>query len=191
MSTTTAEEKARLRARLRQQLTDLPDAQRTAEDNALFSVFLSLPETAQAQTVLLFCGTGTEPDTARLFAPLLAQGKRIALPQMLPGRQMAVRQYCPDRPLVRHPFGILEPDEHCPLIRIEKIDFVLVPALCYDRQGFRLGMGGGYYDRWLCGYYGPTSGLCRQSLLQDHLPIEAHDRPVDVVITPSEIIRSK
>ena len=191
VSTTTAEDKARLRARLREQLSAAPDTQRTVEDNVLFSAFLSLPETAQAQTIFLFCGTGTEPDTARLFTPLLARGKRIVLPQMCPGRQMAVRQYCPDRPLIRHPFGILEPDEGCPLVEIEDIDLVLVPALCYDRQGFRLGMGGGYYDRWLTGYRGPTVGLCREGLLQNTLPIEPHDRPVDVVITPTQIIRAK
>lgn len=191
MSITTTEEKARLRAHLREQLTALPDTQRTAEDNALFSAFLTSPETAQARTIFLFCGTGTEPDTTRLFAPLLKQDKRICLPRMLPGRQMEVRRYCPDRPLVRHPFGIWEPDDTCPLVEIGEIDLVLVPALCYDRQGFRLGMGGGYYDRWLARFSGHAVGLCRQALLQDKLPAEPHDRPVDVVITPTEIICTK
>lgn len=191
MSTTTAEEKARLRRLIRNQLADLPVAQRTAEDDTLFSAFLALPEVAQAKTVFLFCGTGTEPDTSRLFAPLLEQGKRTCLPRMLPGRRMEVRQYCPDRPLVKHPFGILEPDENCPLVEAAEIDLVLVPALCYDRNGFRLGMGGGYYDRWLTCYHGFTTGLCRQALLRDVLPTESHDRSVDVVITPAAILRSK
>ena len=191
VSTTTAEEKARLRAQIRNQLAGLPAEQRTAEDDTLFPAFLSLPETAQAQTIFLFCGMGNEPDTARLFAPLLARDKRICLPRMLPGRQMAVHQYQPDRPLVKHPFGILEPDEGCPLVEIERIDLVLVPALCYDRLGFRLGMGGGYYDRWLTNYHGFTVGLCRQSLLQDQLPAEPHDHPVDVVVTPFEVIHTK
>ncbi len=190
-SITTAEEKARLRVRLREQLAALPNTQRIEEDNVLFSAFLDLPETAQAQTIFLFCGMGTEPDTSRLFSPLLALGKRIALPRMLPGRQMEVRQFCPERPLVKHPFDILEPDKGCPLLRPEHIDLVLVPALCYDRNGFRLGMGGGYYDRWLTCYDGTTVGLCRQSLLQDGLPVQPHDRPVNVVITPSELIRTK
>lgn len=190
MSTTTAEEKSRLRRLIRAQLTELPPAQRTAEDETLFSAFLSLPEVARARTLFLFCGTGTEPDTGRLFSPLLEQGKRICLPRMLPGRQMEVRQYCPDRPLVRHPFGILEPGEDCPLVPFHTIDLVLVPGLCYDRNGFRLGMGGGYYDRWLAPFTGVTVGLCRQALLQESLPTEPHDRPVDVVITPSEVIRT-
>lgn len=191
MSTTTAEEKARLRTLIRHQLSKLPDAERMAEDNALFSAFLALPEVAQTYTILLFCGAGTEPDTARLFAPLLDRGKRLALPRILPDRQMEVRQYCPDRPLLLHPFGILEPDESCPLIPAQEIGLVLVPALCYDRKGFRLGMGGGYYDRWLAHYSGITVGLCRQTLVQDTLPTQPHDRPVDLVVTPEAVLNIK
>ena len=189
MCTITAEKKVQLRIRIRTQLADLSPAQRTVQDNALFSAFLALPEIAQADTLFLFCGTETEPDTAKLFLPLLEQGKRICLPRMRPERQMEVRQYCPDRPLVKHPFGILEPDDCCPLVPKNEIALVLVPALCYDRNGFRLGMGGGYYDRWLVHFSGVTVGLCRQELLQDALPVEPHDRPVDVVLTPSQTIR--
>ena len=191
MSITTAEEKARLRPLLRAQLSAMPEDARRAEDDTLFSAFLSLPEVEQAHTLLLFCGMDAEPDTSRLFAPLLARGKRIVLPRMLPGRQMEVRQFYPDHPLAMHPFGILEPDECSPLIAPEDIDLVLVPALCYDKKGFRLGMGGGYYDRWLTRYSGPAMGLCREGLLQNALPFEPHDRPVDVVITPTQVIRAK
>jgi len=191
VSITTAEEKARLRTAIRAQLAAMPENIRRAEDDALFSAFLSLPEVERADTIFLFCGTGTEPDTSRLFPPLLARGKRLALPRMRPGRQMEVRQFCPDRPLVKHPFGISEPDEGCPLLAPEDIDLVLVPALCYDKKGFRLGMGGGYYDRWLARYSGPAMGLCREGLLRDALPLEPHDRPVDVVITPTQVIHTK
>ena len=191
MSITTVEEKARLRLLIRNQQVEQPHKERTAEDDALFSTFLSLPEVERAHTLFLFWGTGTEPDTARLFHPLLERGKRIALPRMLPGRQMELRQYCPDRPPVRHPFGILEPDAGCPLIVPEEVDLALVPALCYDRRGFRLGMGGGYYDRWLACYHPLTTGLCRQAVIRDTIPTEPHDRPVDVVITPAAVIRTK
>ena len=191
VSITTADQKVQLRRLIRQQLAGLSEAERTMEDDDLFSAFLALPEVEQANTLFLFWGTRTEPDTARLFAPLLEWGKRIVLPRMLPGRQMELRQYCPDRPPVKHSFGILEPDEGCPLVPTEEVDLVLVPALCYDRKGFRLGMGGGYYDRWLEQYNGLTVGLCRAALLQDSVPTEPHDRPVDMVITPASILRIK
>ena len=55
---------------------------------------------------------------------------------------------------------------------------VLVPAVCYDRSRFRLGQGGGYYDRYLSGYGGATVGLCRDALLLERVPRERHDLPV-------------
>ena len=85
--------------------------------------------------------------------------------------------------LVRHRYGMLEPGEDCPLLPPQELALVLVPALCYDRQGFRLGFGGGYYDRWLEGYSGVRIGLCRERVLQDRLPTEPHDQRVDWVVT--------
>ena len=180
---TTAEAKALLRRQVREHLAAMDPNARRAEDEALFERFLALPQLSNARTVFVFCGTGTEPDTARLIPRLLALGKIVGLPRMLPGRAMEVRRYDPHRPLVRHPWGILEPDETCPLLSQKDIDLALVPALCYDEQGFRLGMGGGYYDRWLPAFGGLTVGLCRAALLQTQLPREPHDRPVDLVIT--------
>lgn len=191
MSTTTAERKEALRREIRNLLTAMPEDVRRTEDDVLFSRFLSLPELDWAQTIFLFYGVGAEPETARLIPLLSARGKRVVLPRMLPKRQMEVRLFCPDRPLVKHPFGIPEPDEGCPLVDIGEIDLVLVPALCYDQQGIRLGMGGGYYDRWLPLYSGPTVGLCREDLFQKELPAQPHDRPVDIVITPTRTVRIK
>lgn len=169
----------------------MPPQARRAEDQSLFSAFLSLPELESAHTVFLFYGVGTEPETALLIPALLERGKRVALPRLVAQHGMQVHLYCPDRPLVPHPFGLLEPDEDCPPVSPEQIDLTLVPALCYDRNGFRLGLGGGYYDRWLPQYRGVTVGLCREQLLHGQLPTQPHDRPVDVVITPREILRTK
>lgn len=186
MCTTT--DKAALRRQIRTQLSQLPESVRRQEDEALFSAFLAHPAVARSKTLFLFYGIGNEPETARLFSPLLALGKVIGLPRMLPGRGMQVHRYSPGRPLVTHPFGIPEPDEAAPVLSPEEIDLVLVPALCFDRCGFRLGMGGGYYDRWLTHYHGTTVGLCRQALVFDRLPVEPHDRPVDLIITPKEYL---
>ena len=154
------------------------------EDTALFDAFLALPQVTQAQTLFLFYGVGTEPHTARLIDRLVTLGKQIALPRMLPEHRMDALVYDPARPLVQNKFGLWEPDLACPAIAPEQIDLVLVPALCYDRQRYRLGMGGGYYDRWLEHYHGITVGLCRAALLTDRLPTEPHDHPVDWVLTP-------
>ena len=178
-----AEAKAALRRQVRQQLAAIPEEVRLAEDSVLFDAFLSLPQVQQAQTLFLFYGVGTEPHTEVLIDRLLALGKTVALPRMLPGHRMDVLVHTPHRPLVQNQFGLWEPDVACPSLTPEQIDLVLVPSLCYDRHNYRLGMGGGFYDRWLEHYHGITVGLCRAALLADCLPVEPHDRPVDLVIT--------
>ncbi|MBR4098864.1 MAG: 5-formyltetrahydrofolate cyclo-ligase [Clostridium sp.] len=183
-----AEEKAALRRTLRRQLTTLSPQALRESDDALFARFLALPLTAQADTIFAFWGVpGREPETARLIRELVRRGKRVALPRMMPEHRMETRLYCPDRPLREAGFGILEPDEDSPLIPPEEIALVLSPGLCYDRQCFRLGFGGGYYDRWLARYPGPVVGLCRDLLLQDRLPVEHHDRAVDYVVTETAL----
>ena len=177
-------EKKELRRQVRERLAGLSPEELRVSDSALFARFLALPQVEAAKTIFAFWGIpGKEPDTARLIGELIARGKTVGLPRMLPGHQMEVRRYDPDKPLVRVSFGISEPGEDCPLLAREEIDLALVPAVCYDRRGCRLGFGGGYYDRWLEGFGGFTAGLCRRAVLQDRVPAEAHDAKVDLLIT--------
>ena len=184
-STTTAEEKAALRGRMSRYAAQLTEEERHRSDDALLARFLALPQVECARRVLLFAGMGTEPDTLRLVPALLARGKQVALPRCLPGHRMEARLWDGSRPLVPHRYGMLEPDEGCPLLSPGELDLILVPALCYDRSCRRLGRGGGFYDRYLAQCSAFTVGLCRQALVQDHVPTEEHDRPVSCVVTES------
>ena len=156
---------------------------RRASDAVLLRRFLALPWTAEADTLLLFYGVGAEPDTGHLLLELWRQDKRVLLPKCLPGRAMEARLVRSGDDLRPGAFGIPEPSESCPRVEKGDIDLILVPALCYDLSRRRLGQGGGYYDRYLAGYGGRTVGLCREALLQRELPVEDHDRAVDLVLT--------
>ena len=181
------EEKALLRRRVREQLRAMDPAALRASDDALFARFLALPQLEEAKTVFAFWGIpGREPETGRLVPALLERGKRVCLPRMLPGRQMELRLYDPARPMVPAAFGILEPGEDCPLADRGEVDLILVPAVCYDRRGYRLGFGGGYYDRWMEGFSGIRAGLCRERVLRERIPVEAHDCRVDLLLTEWE-----
>ncbi len=183
---TITKEKARLRAMIREQMQALTKQERGESDTRLFARFLALGELAQANSVLLFHGVGAEPETNQLLSILQAAGKRVALPRCLPGRQMEARLVTGAESLQRSAFGIPEPTEALPLIQKQDIDLILVPALCCDRFGFRLGQGGGYYDRYLADYAGLTVTLCRAAFLQDALPHESFDQPVAQVLTEWE-----
>ena len=189
MASTIDSEKKELRRRVRSQLAALTREELSQSDGALFARFLALPQVEEAKTIFAFWGIpGKEPDTAQLIRELLRRGKTVGLPRMLPDHRMEVRRYDPDRPLVSVSFGISEPGEDCPLIAREAINLVLVPAVCYDRRGYRLGFGGGYYDRWLAGFSGVTVGLCREAVLQEAVPTEAHDARVDLLLTEGECL---
>lgn len=184
---TAAEEKRLLRQSAGRALAAMTPEARRRSDDALFARFLALLQVEQADTIFAFWGIpGREPDTARLISALTGRGKRIGLPRMLPGHRMEVRQYSPERPLVPAAFGIWEPGEDCPLLAKEEISLALVPAVCYDRRGYRLGFGGGYYDRWLAGFAGVRVGLCRELVLRDEVPAEPHDSRVDWLLTERE-----
>ena len=188
-SSTTAEEKACLRRQVRAQLAALSPERLRESDRALFGRFLSRPQVQAADTLFLFWGIpGREPETERLVRELTRQGKRVGLPRMLPGHQMEVRQFDLRIPMKQAAFGIWEPSEEAPLLEKKDIALALVPAVSYDRRGYRLGFGGGYYDRWLEDFSGRTAGLCRGVLLQKQVPIEGHDARVEVVLTEQEAI---
>lgn len=177
-----AQLKQELRTQMRAAAEGLPIQRRKAQDKALFKAFLGLEQVKQAKTILVFWGVGTEPETTGLISALLASGKRVALPRCLPGRGMEARLYRGER-VTRNAYGIPEPGEACPPVDKGELDVILVPALCYDKAAYRLGQGGGYYDRYLADYAGFTVGLCYRELLRDALPLEPHDRPVRLLLT--------
>ena len=184
---TMADEKKALRKQVRAELKKMSPEELKQSDEALFARFLALPQVKEAKTIFGFWGIeGKEPDTKILIKELIAQGKTVCLPRMLPGHLMELPQYLPELPMIDAGFGIWEPNKDAPLIDKEQVDLVLVPAVTYDRQGYRLGFGGGYYDRWLENYKGATVGLCRGAVLQDKVPTEAHDSKVDVLLTETD-----
>lgn len=184
-STITAE-----KAALRKSVKEIPFAEQEKiySDRLLFQRFLSLPQLAECSSVLLYYGVGREPDTAQLFEPLCRLNIEAALPRCLPGGRMEARRYLGADRLSPNPFGIPEPDETCPIVKRDSLSIILVPGLCFDEQGFRLGHGGGYYDRYLAGFSGVTVALCRERFLFSSLPVEPHDRPVDLVLTETRCL---
>lgn len=186
-----AEEKAALRARIRAEMKSLSAEERRESDDAVFARFLALKRVERARVILLYRGVGAELDTKRLIAPLTASGKIVLLPRCMPERAMEARRVEADTALARHAYGLLEPGEDCPLFAKEEIDLILVPGLAFDQAGFRLGQGGGYYDRYLEHYQGGTVALCRDRFLLPAVPREAHDAAVDLVLTETRELRPR
>ena len=92
------------------------------------------------------------------------------------------------RQLMQGAYGIWEPDETCPPIEPDDMDLILVPGAAFDRQGDRLGQGGGYSDRSLAQTRAVRIGVCHDFALLDAVPTQTHDARMDGVVTPKHTI---
>jgi 5-formyltetrahydrofolate cyclo-ligase len=183
------EKKAELRAAVAKRTAAFTDTYIKESDAGIYRRLLELPQYMSAASVLLYCSLGREPATGELARDALSRGKTAAFPVSGAGGIMLARTVRSLAELVPGRFGIFAPPESAPLLPPEAIDLIIVPALAFDGDCYRLGRGGGYYDRYLLGAESAyTAGLCREKLLLDSVPRESHDLPVAAVITEERII---
>jgi 5-formyltetrahydrofolate cyclo-ligase len=185
MSDPAAEKRAlrgRLRERRRLAAAADPDAAR-----ALAQVFLAHVGLAAGAVVAGYKAVPPELDPGPLMAALAAQGRPLALPCTGPlGTVLVFRRWQPGDPLVKGALGIGEP---LPAAESVLPSVALVPLLGFDRRGYRLGQGGGYYDRTLAAGTMLAIGLAYAAQEVEVLPVEPWDRPLDWIITEREAIR--
>ncbi|MBQ6499211.1 MAG: 5-formyltetrahydrofolate cyclo-ligase, partial [Ruminococcus sp.] len=106
------------------------------------------PEYRAADTVLVYMARPTEISTSMIIHAALANNKIVALPVCTDDSGMIFRQIGDISELRPGRFGILEPDDSCPEYKADENTLCVCPALCCDMRGYRLGFGGGYYDRF-------------------------------------------
>lgn len=186
--------KAALRTRVLAARDALPLTERTAAAAALLDCVQQLPEWQDARTLMLYLGIRTEFDPEPLARAVLASGRRLVLPRILRGLGVLEVREVRDLEQELKPgvWGLREPDpQRCPEVAPGELDFVLVPGVAFDRQGGRMGYGAGFYDRLLAD---PAMHALRVSALfdvqlVDSVPREAHDKPVDLLVLPTRLIR--
>lgn len=167
---------------------DLAAAARSIRDHAL-----DVPEVATASAVAAYVSTGREPGTGPLLDALLEREVEVILPLLLPDDDLDWAHFEGSEHLASAARGLLEPDgEPLGPDAVRMVDVVLVPGLAVDRRGYRLGRGGGSYDRAL-DRVGPETWTCvilhDGEVMDIGVPREIHDRPVDAALTPSGVRR--
>ena len=177
-----AAEKKRLRALIRGRRRSLPAGFLRRESEAFLPRLSALPEWKDARTVMAYAALPGEPDLSLVLREVLSSGRRLVLPRC-EGGEIVPRLVSGLWQLSPGAYGILEPGADCPPVSPEEIGFFLVPGLAFDREGFRLGQGGGYYDRFLPKARGYRLGVCHEWELLPAVPREAHDEKVNGVLT--------
>ena len=176
-----------LKAALRKELAARRNAlaDRGAKSRAIEKQVLALPEYLQADRLLLYLSAGSEVDTWGLLEKALCQGKAVFAPRCLDGEgRMAFYRVRSREELKKGRFGIWEPDPSvCPPLEEPGGALCLVPGLAFDRAGYRLGYGKGYYDRFLAAHAVEAVGLCYGELLLPRLPRQPLDRRVGRRVT--------
>ncbi len=151
----------------------------------------------RSRAVALYVSVKGEADTSLLLREAWRDGKQVFLPRCRreePGSMDMIACLGPEG-LEVSGFGIPEPrlEENSRLLSFADLTagestLVVVPALAFDREGFRLGYGGGYYDRMLAAAQCPSVGLAFHELLLNRLPRDPWDRPVGAVCTEEEFL---
>lgn len=146
--------------------------------------FLMHPALKQAKSVFLYLSFRSEVGTTLILETLLNRGVQVSVPRCHRSTGTMDAVLITDLSQVKPgTYGILEPEPGLSVLSPKEIDIAVVPALAFDKEGYRLGYGGGYYDRFLGDFPGITIGLAFSDCITDRLPRESFDRPVDMVLT--------
>lgn len=166
--------------------------QEKSKDEQIFKRLITLKEFEECKTVLTYVSTIDEISTSEFINFSLSKGKRVAVPRCRDKKGNMDFFYINSlNDLSQGTFGISEPDENAERAVDLSASLAIIPAIAFDRNGNRIGYGGGYYDRFLENFSFISVGLCYNSLVKNLLPIEKHDVSVDIIVTEKEIIYCK
>ncbi len=138
-----------------------------------------------AGTVFCFVSTEGEISTRAFLQDALQSGKNVCVPFCIGKGEMIAKKITALRDLKCGAYGILAPDVQAATILPQQIDFAVLPCIAADVKGYRLGYGGGFYDRYLPQLRtdAVTVCVCRKALLLPEIPHESHDVQADFVVT--------
>jgi 5-formyltetrahydrofolate cyclo-ligase len=178
----TIDSKPSLRSRLLQHRQQLPANLWREYSDRICEQLQNSPQFANARTILAYQSCRQEPDLTYLFERC---DKLWGLPRCT-DNDLIWHAWQPSEPLQTGAYGILEPALDSLVLTPDSVDLMLVPAVALDRQGYRLGYGGGYYDRLRANpAWGniPTIGITFDFAFVDALPIDPWDLRLDAVCT--------
>ncbi|TFD97517.1 5-formyltetrahydrofolate cyclo-ligase [Jeotgalibacillus salarius] len=177
-------DKKKIRQLMLNQLHNLPEKEKKLYTNHIHQKILTSKEWIESDIIAITISRGQEIDTKALINQALEEGKKVCAPRCEPDTKKLFFHYIKSlEEAVPSFFGLLEPEPHLPLAHKSEIDLVIVPGLAFSSSGYRVGFGGGYYDRFLSDYIGYSISMAFSfQLIEDNFA-ESYDIPVSKVIT--------
>lgn len=153
---------------------------------------LALPEYQEAKRIMAFLAMKGESNLDELLKRALADGKEVYVPVCLPERRMEAGRLLSMDHFIKGPLGLRDLPRGYETCKPEELDLVLVPGVACDRKGNRLGMGAGYYDRYLARVpYEKRIAALWDFQVAEAVPSEPFDRKMAKIVTDKGIIVTK
>ncbi len=166
-----------------QQLQRIAESgEKEAKERKLYQKLYESSKWQKARTIGLTIANGFEISTQPLIESAQSAGKSIAVPKTLPKRQMAFYQVDQETTFEKSSFGVFEPisDRY---YSPDEIDLLIVPGIIFHECGYRIGFGGGYYDRYLQNYPNATCSLVFHELINNEWIPESFDKKIQQLFT--------
>jgi len=177
-------QKSDLRDKYSKVRNEMPPEDREFLDEKILSRLIASITFRHTNNILLYASKGSEIDTWKIFSCARRAGKNAYFPKCFDGGIMKYYLIENKEQLVEGTFGILEPDGTTKEFdNGENGSICVVPGLLFDKDGYRIGYGKGFYDRFLSRFGGVSIGLVYKDLLFDRLPRGHFDRHVDIMIS--------
>lgn len=189
------EEKKQLREEVLSRRGAVSTANRVIRSADILQRLFELEVMRSASWVHFYVSYGNEVETTGMVAHALKHGKRVSVPMMDADSNRLILSELKDpvRDLAPNAHGIPEPKaEAFRPVGIDEMELMVVPGIVFDEKGYRIGQGGGYYDRLLDEISGriPIVGLAFELQIRPVVPVEAHDIPVNWIVTEKRVIHS-
>lgn len=175
--------KEELRKQILQRLKNFTDAKRTQAEEKLTIKLISSPEWKKAQCVAMTISLPFEISTAKFIKQAWKQEKKVVIPIIQNNCQMAFSQITPQTSWKNSKFSTTKEPINAKFIAKEEIDFILVPGIVYNKNGYRIGFGKGFYDRYLENFHNHTASLAFSWQINNTWTPEAFDQKVQKLYT--------
>ena len=190
------EHKTEIRENYLAKRREMTAEKKTELEDKLCRVILSSATYRYADTILMYYAKEDEVDINRIAWEAVAAGKKVAFPRTNPeDRSMVFHFVSGEDDFEVGPFGICEPKAVLPSFEVtgelQRNVICIIPAVVYDKKGFRIGYGGGYYDRYLSTFKGTKVGVEYSEFIIPEVPHGRFDLAVDVLITEKGIYPKK
>ncbi|MBI2118124.1 MAG: 5-formyltetrahydrofolate cyclo-ligase [Elusimicrobia bacterium] len=186
--------KSQIRKKYKKIRSQIPKPEQKILNLKIAKQLFKIKEFKKSKRLGIYLSKNNEVSTFLIFKKSLALEKKVAAPKINSNKKINM-EFFQIKNLTKDckegTYGLLEPKDCCPHVSKEKLELILVPGIVFDSQGFRLGTGIGFYDRFLkkCAS-SLTIGLTFDKTFVPSLPHEKNDIPVDMVITEKKVYRT-